>query len=750
MKRLLLIVNALLLVMAAKAQSFEFRFHGTSVADGETVVIPAVEDEFGFGELWCETNPSDNPNNGLILKLLSAAEATGCAILNIESNTLDASTVKWCMGGECTLMKDKTTDTKSFTTQDGTAQVLFDAENIKNKGRLQATLQVTIGAESHSVKILFTNGDTDAGDDAPFWWGYFTDSNIAELDFSGYLGLGSAATIDAAICIPANHPIAGGGTIKGVRLWFGDDISAINSDVTVWISTSLPAFTSKAKYTQTIARSDLHARLNEIELTTPYVINNGECYIGFSLSISKRSYPIMGAGEDEPNACFYRVGGNSWEDCYGEDYGRLALQVLLDGIVRDDYSVVTEDFGTAYVEKGKTVCVPVKILNIGKNTIHSIAYTITTGDETSDEQTFSFEETPFNESRKLAIPLPSDSDAKKYAKTVTITKVDGVPNQSAAKAAHGALITVVEKPAVVPVVEEFTGTWCGWCPVGFDGLEKTYELYGDRVALIAAHYSDPMEISDYNPIFSNVSGFPSSFINRSIDAYPTAKNLPYYLDSELERAVVAGMETTAMWSDEKQQSILIDTQTRFVYSDDNGQYSLAYVLVEDGMKGTGSDWAQSNYLSGRAGYEDYTFWYNAASSVTGLKFNHVAVAAWEIQDGVSGSINSKITAGETQIYRFNASIANKKTIQDKSKLKVIVLLIDNSNGKIVNAAQTLIQDTHPDAIRPPFCSPEGEETEAFPREGLDEASWYDLQGRKIEKMVRAGVYIVNGRKVVIK
>ncbi len=52
-------------------------------------------------------------------------------------------------------------------------------------------------------------------------------------------------------------------------------------------------------------------------------------------------------------------------------------------------------------------------------------------------------------------------------------------------------------------------------------------------------------------------------------------------------------------------------------------------------------------------------------------------------------------------------------------------------------------------IEPPTFSPEGESTEASPRGGLVGASCFDLQGRRVLPL-KKGIYIVNGRKVVIK
>lgn len=162
MNRKLLTTIALLAwtAMSVKAQTFEFLYHGESVADGGTVTIPAVEDEFGFGEQWCETNPSSDPDNGLVLKLKDGTEAEGSATLNIERNTLDPLMIKWCMGGECMMFGDKTSLTKDFSVTSGSVQVQFDAENIRQEGDLLATLSATIGGETRSVNIQFTYGES--------------------------------------------------------------------------------------------------------------------------------------------------------------------------------------------------------------------------------------------------------------------------------------------------------------------------------------------------------------------------------------------------------------------------------------------------------------------------------------------------------------------------------------------------------------------------------------------------------------
>lgn len=159
MKKCLLLMMALLSFggLTVKAQSFEFQYQGQSLKDGDVVTIAAEED--AFGDLSCETNSSADPNNGLVLKLLSGSTANVKAELRITHNTLTLQMLQWCMGGECWSVDDTKVFTKQFTVTE-TVQVQFDASNIQSKGYLLATLKATVGLETHQVIIQFTNGES--------------------------------------------------------------------------------------------------------------------------------------------------------------------------------------------------------------------------------------------------------------------------------------------------------------------------------------------------------------------------------------------------------------------------------------------------------------------------------------------------------------------------------------------------------------------------------------------------------------
>ena len=156
MKKFFTLCMCLLAGLAVQAQGFVFQYQGENLEEGDTIMIAAEEDM--FGDLSCETNNPENPNEGLVLKLLRGTTASATATLQIIINDLNATTLQWCMGGACTQLGSQTSLTKQFTLE-GSRQVQFDAVDIKSEGYLSATLKVTIGLESHQVVILFVNGD---------------------------------------------------------------------------------------------------------------------------------------------------------------------------------------------------------------------------------------------------------------------------------------------------------------------------------------------------------------------------------------------------------------------------------------------------------------------------------------------------------------------------------------------------------------------------------------------------------------
>ena len=386
----------------------------------------------------------------------------------------------------------------------------------------------------------------------------------------------------------------------------------------------------------------------------------------------------------------------------------------------NENSATAADFGTLYVQKGQTVEVAIAITNTGTKAIRSFSYIIANGENATAEKIVSARNLAVNETREYKIAFETGDEAGRRVRTFTITKVNGAENSASHGSATGIFFVITEKAPVTPLVEEFTGTWCGWCPIGFDAMEEASEWYRDKVALIAVHCSDVMEVDDFSEIAQRAPYYPSAIVDRGQDFYPSSGDMSGQIDKSMRNKIATGViEVSAEWTDESKTEIKIDTKTRFVISTDNGNYAIGFALTQDGMTGTGSSWAQANNLSGNSSYADSNpYWYKAASRVTGVTYNHVGVAVWGLVRGINGSVNPVIRADEEQLYTYNANISKKTKIQDKSKLKVIAILIDRESGTVVNAAQTKISEEPTGII--------SQESRVESQESI-----YDLSGRKI-------------------
>ena len=576
------------------------------------------------------------------------------------------------------------------------------------------------------------------------WWGYFNQDDFNTADYT--IGTGKAMTLMAGIYIPAGHEQLGTSTIQAVRVYLASDVVSNLSNMKIWISKTLPDKLADADYSQTTLGNPV-AGINDYKLRTPYEVNGEGFYIGYSVK-STTGYFIRCGGSDAPNSFFIGnpEAGMSWSDLNGQGLGKLALQILVEGGNFPEDCAAVSDFGQNVVLQGQTASIPVTITNYGKAPINTVSYTITEEDgSTTAEESISLNSLPLNSSKTVSIPFTSGSEARKYKKTFTITQVDGKPNTATNGSANGFLITLKEKQPVTPVIEEFTGTWCGWCPRGMVGMEKVHDTYGDQVVQIAAHYSDIMAIDAYQPVINTFAGgFPSSVTDRQFEADPSFSSLKSVLNTAFNRLTQGTIELKAEWDSEKQEKVIFNTTTRFSYTDDNASYAIAYALVEDGLTGTGSSWAQQNYYNGQSGDTSMKFWYSAGSPVSGLSFDHVVVAAWSAQNGVDGTVATAFGAGEEQEYSYSGSIVNNSFVQDKTKLTAVVMLIDRATGTIVNSAKSDIAD---------FATAIGEVSGT---EATSQSEAYDLSGRKVTAgRLPQGINIVRQsdgsvRKVLVK
>ncbi len=571
------------------------------------------------------------------------------------------------------------------------ALMLFVAANAQLS--VQEDLPVTLQSNRLSVKPAPANRATISPTSDQLWWAtYDTDENA-----DWYIdGTAKKEHYNVATYIPADALPGEGRTIEGFSIYTK---STHLTNVKVWIATKLPEYGTDADL-ETVSVSSITANsFNDVAFTKKHVVPTGGLYVGYSFDATMNSsnydkYPVLITDTDENRPegyCINSASSKNWKT-YSIN---LISKVLFGGgnFAKNAVIVKPSFFGNEAVMKGGSKTISLKIQNLGTASVSNVSYTVSTNGSPSQENTVTVNASNFQDIKSVNITLPADADVNKYEKIITITKVNGVANENTTKnTSVGHLITLSEKAPVTAVVEEFTGTWCGYCPYGMVGMQKAHDKYGDKVVLIAAHSGDIMEISDYAQVISTYAGgYPSSTINRTYSLYP------YYLASNLDNIISStvsqgSIELTAMWSSTDKNAVNFSTKSKFGYNDNAAVYGVAFALVEDGLTGSGSSWAQSNYLSGQSVEADMSWWASQGSSVSGVSFDHVVVAAWGAMTGLYGSVSSSFQKDQALEYFYQGDITSKSLIQDKSKLKAVALLLDAETGRVVNAAQANIQD----------------------------------------------------------
>ncbi len=516
-----------------------------------------------------------------------------------------------------------------------------------------------------------------------------------DTEADAYLtGTGKAEHYNVAIFIPADLLGTNSFKVGGFGFFL---ITSEVKNVKVWISKNLPPYGRAADLeTVSVPQSDLigWGNFNDIKFSQEYTVPAEGLYVGWSFDITGLNeyysqYPMLYTIENSREYAFMSCSASSpmWTKNQGNAYAHILVG---SDEFKNNAAAAAINIVDTYAIVGEEATIPLVIQNQGVEPITSITCTVSSEGLPTTEETFYPQLSTLFATETLEIPVNNGGKTEAKLKTITITQVNGQPNESASNTASGKLITTLEKPTPVPVVEEFTGTWCGYCPYSIVGMDKAHKTFGDNAVLIAVHSGDPMQINEYENILNSVSGFPDAWMNRSYSFFPESSTILTVIKEGMEVFAPATMQLTATWSNSEQTAIQFDTKTTFPYNDPDGHFALAYVLTADGLSGSGSSWAQSNYLHGSSGDSEMSYWYTAASRVYNFSYNHVAVAAWGIDNGLEGTINPTIIAGLPQRGRFQANLSANQLIQDKSKLNAIALLFDTTTGKIVQAAQTSI------------------------------------------------------------
>ena len=303
---------------------------------------------------------------------------------------------------------------------------------------------------------------------------------------------------------------------------------------------------------------------------------------------------------------------------------------------------------------------------------------------------------------KFTIDVPNAISAKNKV-TFTIVEVNDEPNTNTEAVAELKVKTAQEGGTRRTLVEEFTGTACGFCPIGMAAMETMKKIYGDKFVGIALHqfnYNDPMYLeygSYYNLGFDSA---PSSMIDRAEEINPSRLNEVF--DKYNSIPPLADIDLNAWWNED---GTAVEAYADIESMTNDLDVKVAYVLVADGLSKETAKWAQSNYSSSENAnqwkddwiYDEFREFCSGGKYGTdpavGVVYNDVAISTSYINSETEVPAYEGMALGNVvsnhYTLKYNVSEELNSAI-DREKVSIVVILEDE-DGNVSNVAKAPVQ-----------------------------------------------------------
>ena len=631
-----------------------------------------------------------------------------------------------------------------------------------NASQMQQQARLNMPMLSANAKVA--KAEKAAADEGLTWFSYITSNDVGAVGFDALAsGLGAdflagQNKYNVAIMAPSNYAKA---KIDSVAFFV---LSGCQYDnLTVWVSSvkyetvegknylTFPESADKADAKVVIPAADVKAVLDKlpanyvgpvsVKLPTPFTIPADGALVGYSFDGKSSDAPVVLAGASTETAGFFfqydYEGERNFESLSSIIGMSSSIQIGMDvsDCEANDASVATDPETTTLINTDQQY--PFYVTNNSAKPITQITYHFTIDGEQQPEKTLDLS-SPIESMETVSLPLTKKfEDEGVHTIKLTVSKVNDNENVNSATSATYSVIALEKSADRVSVVEEQTGTWCGWCPRGHVALDLLNKQLGDKVVTLAGHFTnsqsqvDPMNIlgdnitsqaeafADYGWVTMQLSsmlgggGFPGAMFDRLIATDPyvgintkKGKNGTYEFGAtDLVKTIQekipseADFSMTASWADDKNTDIKVDLTTTFNY-DRFGSfpYGVAFVLSENGMTGKGATWKQLNYYSKLAGVSgasdfnnpDMAAWFKGGSYVS-TTYDNVVVQAWNPLGNAAIVDKSQTDIIKGEAIPFSTTLkVNSDLIQNYDNLTLSALLVNLKSSAVVNAAKVVL------------------------------------------------------------
>ncbi|MBL4604639.1 MAG: Omp28-related outer membrane protein [Flavobacteriaceae bacterium] len=220
------------------------------------------------------------------------------------------------------------------------------------------------------------------------------------------------------------------------------------------------------------------------------------------------------------------------------------------------------------------------------------------------------------------------------------------------------------------VVEDFTGTWCGWCP----RVTYAYSLVKaqtDKVFFVGVHTGDVMQNS-FSSALDNaygVNSYPTAYVNRTtLWSSPETNNVSQAVDAaqgttDVGLAINSSLSGTAL---------TIDIEAGFL--DSKSDAKIVVFVLEDKVQ---------------ANQENYTSYYGGVSTIVNYEHNGVLRYA---ATGIFGDPIQSTIGIHTKNYTVDLANYN---VSDVQNVGIIVMLVEIDGRTIYNVQYAKINENKP-------------------------------------------------------
>jgi thiol-disulfide isomerase/thioredoxin len=241
------------------------------------------------------------------------------------------------------------------------------------------------------------------------------------------------------------------------------------------------------------------------------------------------------------------------------------------------------------------------------------------------------------------------------------------------------------------LIEEFTGTWCGYCPDGALRLEAIITANPGKAIGAAVHDGDPMEVASLNNYLKstyNVTGYPTGMVNRV--PKPGATAAPMSRSDWASRANAMLAETAKCGlavksSIDANDSVSVEVHAGF-FEPLTGNYNLVVYITEDKVHGTGGQWPQSNYNNTTTGHALF----GLGNPITGTYYhNHVVRKVLTANAGDVITSSLLVAGGE-----FEKSFKFKLGTWDRNNMHIVAFVLKTGTSgttyKVMNVQESKV------------------------------------------------------------